>query len=309
VIQPRLLDVNEIVISLTKMLQRVLGEDLHLQLNLHPRALMTRADAGMLDHVLLNLVVNARDAMTAGGRLVIETSEVTLTQHDVASMHDASAGRHVVLRVKDTGAGIAPEHLPHIFEPFFTTKEAGKGTGLGLATVFGIVKQHRGWIAVRSDPGRGTTFEVFLRAEDVSSHPDVEGAGTARLRPGSETILLVEDEPGVRMLARAVLERHGYNVLEAPNGVTALQVWEQHHDSIRLLLTDMVMPHGLSGRELASRLRSRNPALPVVFTSGYSPDIAGRELSLREGQNFLQKPFSPQQLLEIVGRGLDQQRL
>jgi two-component system, cell cycle sensor histidine kinase and response regulator CckA len=303
--QPRDLDLNEVVTGLAKMLQRIIGEDVRLQFNIHPRARIIRADAGMVDQVLMNLVVNSRDAMSGGGRIVIETGERLFTEEEAALIPDCKPGRYVSLRVTDTGCGIAPENLSRIFEPFFTTKELGKGTGLGLSTVFGIVKQHGGSLAVESEVGRGTTFEIYLPAiESVGKSPD-EAAMAPEPRGGTETILLVEDEFAVRNLTCAVLERAGYRVLEAPNGIAALKIWEQHQDSIGLLLTDMVMPEGVSGRDLAARLRARNPNLRVVFTSGYSSDIAGRELSLRERQYFLQKPASSQQLLETVRRCLD----
>ena len=305
VMQTRVLDLNEIVTSLTKMLQRLVGEDVHLQLNLHPHALLTRADAGMIDQVLLNLVVNARDAMPGGGRLFIETNEQTFTAEEAASVVEASPGRYVSLSVTDTGSGMTPEILPRIFEPFFTTKELGKGTGLGLATVFGIVKQHGGALTVQSEAGKGTTFQVFLRAEQVTGKSLEGNAAKPKPRGGTETILLVEDDPGVRLLTRSVLEQSGYQVLEAPNGIVALKIWEQHQDRIQLLFTDIVMPEGLSGFELAVRLQTRNPRLRVIFTSGYSADIAGRELTLQEGQNFIQKPSAPLLLLETVRRSLD----
>ena len=310
VMQPRPLDLNGIVTSLTKMLQRILGEDVHLQLNLHPRPLRTRADGGMLDHLLLNLVVNARDAMPGGGRLFLETAERTFTEEEAAAITDASPGRHVCLSVTDTGFGIAPENLSRIFEPFFTTKEPGKGTGLGLATVFGIVKQHHGALTVESEVGQGTTFRIFLPATDATGEsPTGESPEATGRKPwprgGPETILLVEDEPSVRRVTRVMLERVGYSVLEAAHGLGALKVWEQHQDKIQLLLTDIVMPEGMSGRELARRLQESRPGLRIIFTSGYSADIAGRELALQEGQNFIQKPASPRQILETVRQCLD----
>jgi PAS domain S-box-containing protein len=305
IMQPRQLDLNESVTSLAKMLQRILGEDVRLQINLYPRPLMTLADPGMIDQALMNLVVNARDAMPGGGKLIIDTSEIIFTEEQAALMPNGFAGRHVCLRVADIGSGISPENLSRIFEPFFTTKEPGKGTGLGLATVFGIVKQHGGSVTVESELGKGTTFQIFLRAEESAKKSQAAVFTRPEPRGGVETILLVEDETVVRLVSRAVLERVGYRVLEAPDGVEALKIWEQNQDSIRLLLTDMVMPGGVSGRELAARLQARNPRLQVIFISGYSADVAGREFPMEDGQNFIQKPFPPHRLLETVRRCLD----
>jgi two-component system cell cycle sensor histidine kinase/response regulator CckA len=304
VMRPRELDLNEVVSGLTKMLQRLIGEDVRLQLLAHPVPLLTRADPGMLDQLLLNLAVNARDAMPAGGRLIIETAEKTVDE-TIARLHpDARPGRYVWLSVTDSGRGIPPELLPRIFEPFFTTKDPGKGTGLGLATVFGIIKQHRGWIKVYSEPGHGTNFQIFLPASAAVS-ADVAPAAPAKPRGGTETILVAEDDPAVRLLTRAILERRGYRVLEAANGVEALDLWPKHREQIALLLTDMVMPAGMSGQQLARRLQQDNPRLKVVFISGYSAETAGREIELNSGQNFVQKPFPPDQLLETVRRCLD----
>jgi two-component system cell cycle sensor histidine kinase/response regulator CckA len=302
VMQLRVLDLNESVAALTKMLERIVGEDVPVHLSLHPAPLHTRADAGMLDQVLLNLVVNARDAMPDGGRLVIETQPRQLASEDAGLIPDALPGRYVTVRVTDTGCGIGPAAMPHIFEPFFTTKEQGKGTGLGLATVFGIVRQHGGWLTVESSPGRGTTFEVALRAEETAGVRAAEHALVSRR--GAGTILLVEDEAQVRTLTRFALERHGYRVVDVPHGRAALRVWEEQRDAIDLVVTDLVMPEGVSGRELSARFRADRPDLPIVFTSGYSAEIAGLDLALQEGQNFLQKPFSPGALLEIVARSL-----
>ncbi len=305
VMQPRSLDVNESVTSLGKMLTRLLGEDVRLQLHLHPAPIALEADPGMLDQVLLNLVVNARDAMPSGGRITISTSIRQVTAEEAARTDGAAPGRYACIGVADTGTGIAPENLERIFDPFFTTKEAGQGTGLGLATVFGIVRQHGGWVSVESETGQGATFLVFLPATAVPA----PAAGTAASEPapsrGHESILLVEDEVGVRVITRALLEREGYRVTEAANGVEALALWEQRESPFALLFTDLVMPEGVNGRELAARLQAERPRLKVIYTSGYSGDVAGRELSLREGVNFLQKPYSRQQLLETVRRALD----
>jgi PAS domain S-box-containing protein len=305
VMQPRDLDLNEIVNSLAKMLQRIIGEDVRLQLDLHPAPLIIHADAGMLDQVLMNLVVNARDAMPNGGRLVIETSEKTVNE-DVARLNpDAVPGRYACLSVNDTGCGIPPEILPRIFEPFFTTKEPGKGTGLGLATVYGIVRQHQGWLNVYSEPGQGANFQIFLPASTATDAELKQTTARPKPRGGTETILLVEDEPAVRTLTRAILERRGYQVLEAANGVEAFNVWQEHRAAVSLLLTDLVMPAGVSGQQLARQIQAEKPDLKVIFTSGYSAEIAGRDLELRNGENFLQKPCGPDQLLETIRRCLD----
>jgi PAS domain S-box-containing protein len=306
VMQARPLDLNEIVTSLAKMLQRLMGQSIRIQLNLHPGPLIVHADAGMLDQILMNFAVNARDAMPGGGKLSIETTEVEVSAEEARTMPEATPGRYVCLRVSDTGTGIPPEVMPHIFEPFFTTKEPGKGTGLGLATVFGIVRQHQGFITVSSAPDQGTCFRILLPpaapGADVLPAP---GAAHRKPRGGTETILLVEDEVTVRMATRQLLEYHGYHVLEAANGAEALQFWEENQEPIHLLFTDMVMPEGIGGRELAERLLARQPTLKVLFTSGYSTELAGMELNLQEGQNFLQKPSTSFQLLETVRRCLD----
>jgi CheY-like chemotaxis protein len=295
---------NDVVTSLAKMLQRIIREDVRLQLNLHPSPLVTHADAGMLDQVLMNLAVNARDAMPDGGQLCIDTSEWTLPAESSRPHPDAVPGRYVSMRVSDTGTGMPPEVLSRIFEPFFTTKEPGKGTGLGLATVFGIVKQHRGWISVQSEVGKGACFQVYLPACEVNA-PCTVTAEQPAFSTGTETILLVEDEASVRRITRMLLERQGYTVIEAANGVEALQLWKQHREAVALLLTDLVMPSGVTGQQLARELRANKPALKVVFTSGYSPEVAGVEIQLSSGENFLQKPCPPSLLLQTIRRTLE----
>ncbi|HEY8926199.1 MAG TPA: PAS domain-containing protein [Polyangia bacterium] len=304
VLQTRVVDLNDVVTSLSKMLERIVGEDVDLQLELHPSPLLTRADAGMLDQVLMNLVVNARDAMPTGGRLTIETSERFLTAE--AGAPPESRGRYICVTVTDTGTGIEPRHLSRIFEPFYTTKDPSKGTGLGLATAFGIVKQHGGLLTVDSVVGKGATFQVLLRPTEDDENRSAAPPPPARpaARGGGETVLVVEDEATVRQLTRRTLERAGYRVLEACDAVEALRVWEQHQSAIDLLMTDIVMPEGVSGRELAERLHASKPKLRVILTSGYSADIAGQELSLRPGHAFLQKPATPRVLLDCVRRCL-----
>jgi len=304
VMQPRILNLNEQVINLVKMLTRIIGEDMEMELNLHPAPLLTHADAGMLDQILMNLVVNARDAMPLGGRVRIDTSEQTVGPGEPLPHLEAFPGHFVCLSVSDTGSGIPPEILPRIFEPFFTTKPAGKGTGMGLATVYGIVKQHQGWIQLINQPGQGATFKIFLPRSDA---PAELASCTLKFQAqrGTETILLVEDEPGLLHLARLVLERHGYRVLTATNGRQGLDQWRQHQASIVLLLTDLVMPGGCTGQDLARQLRGERPELKVIFTSGYSATIAGREFKMLRGETLLQKPFGSDQLLTAVRASLD----
>lgn len=304
VLQPRDLDLNEVVTSLAKMLQRIIREDVRLQLHLHPLPLITHGDAGMLDQVLMNLAVNARDAMPDGGHLLIETSEKTFDAAAARIHPDAAPGRYVGLNVMDTGVGMTSEVMARIFEPFFTTKEPGKGTGLGLATVFGIVKQHRGWITVQSEPGKGSQFMIYLPASESSPASDLTMARPP-LQAGTETILLVEDDGSLRRMTRTLLERQGYTVIEAANGVDAVQIWQQHRDAVDLLLTDLVMPAGMTGQQLARELQASKPGLRVVFTSGYSAEIAGVEIHLRSGESFLQKPCLPALLLETIRKTLE----
>ncbi len=295
VMHPQHVDLNELVTSLATMIRRVLGEEIDLQVQLWPAPLSIHADRGLIDQVLMNLVINARDSMPAGGVIRIET-------HTQTSPQDASA----IVRVIDQGTGIPDDHLPRIFDPFFTTKEAGKGSGLGLATAFGIVAQHGGRIQVTSRLGRGSTFEVSLPISAAfESKPEPAAAPLPDPRGGTETILLVEDEDAVRALTRRVMERAGYTVIEAASGADGLRAWNQAGGQIDILLTDVVMPNGMSGRELADRLLTARPNLRVVFTSGYSPDIAGRELHLKERQSFLQKPATPKDMLAAIRRSLD----
>jgi two-component system cell cycle sensor histidine kinase/response regulator CckA len=302
VMQPRILDLNEVVTNLAKMLRRILGEDIQLRLDLHGKPLWTNADAGMLDQVLMNLSVNARDAMPSGGRLTVATGEKFV---DAETSPTATAGRYVWLSAHDDGCGIPPNILPHIFEPFFTTKEPGKGTGLGLATVFGIVKQHKGWIEVHSEVGQGATFQILLPRSEAEADNAEHGKAKPKPRGGSETILLVEDDVNVRRVARTILERYGYRVLEAIHGKQALAIGEQMGKQIDLLLTDMVLPEGMNGQEIAMQLRSLLPGLKVVFMSGYSPELAGRPLRLQSGEGFIQKPFESEVVLKTIRQCLE----
>jgi PAS domain S-box-containing protein len=303
--QPRLLDLNEVVAQMTKMLGRILGEDVALQMNYSPQAARVQADAGMMEQVLLNLVVNSRDAMPKGGLLTIKISTQELDARRLASHPEGRVGQFVCLSVIDTGCGIPTENLRRIFEPFFTTKEIGKGTGLGLATVYGIVQQHRGWIEVDSEPGHGTTFRVFLpRSQDTTKAAN-EPKPEPTARGGTETILVVEDEAPVRELVCHLLSTHGYHVLQAESGAKALKIWQQSKDRINLVLTDLVMPNQMNGRELAERLWAERPELKILFTSGYSADVVGADFFLRPGINYLQKPYHPRRITSAVREYLD----
>ena len=302
--QPKRLDINEVVSHMTKMLGRILGEDIALQLNYSALPALVHADAGMLEQVLLNLAVNSRDAMPKGGQLGIRISIVDLDGRQ--SQHpEARAGRFVCLKAADTGCGIAAENLGRIFEPFFTTKEVGKGTGLGLATVYGIVKQHQGWIEVESAPGKGTVFKIFLPSSTETVELFSEQPPERKPRGGTETILVVEDEAPVRELVCSLLSAHGYQILQAESGSTALELWKQCKEKIDLVLTDLVMPDHINGRDLAEKLWAERPSLKVIFTSGYSADVVGKDFVLRRGLNYLQKPYPPQKLASTVRDCLD----
>jgi two-component system, cell cycle sensor histidine kinase and response regulator CckA len=299
---------NDLIVNLTKMLKRVVREDIRLECRYAAQLPFIRADPGMLEQVLLNLVVNARDAMPNGGQLLITTEGTCVTEGYAQTHHEAQAGEFVCLTVSDTGTGIAPEHLQRMFEPFFTTKEVGKGTGLGLATVYGIVKQHQGWIEVSSRPGEGTTLKIFLPAVPAPAEKPGITQAEPEVRGGTETILLVEDDEQVRMITRRVLERYGYTIWEAPTAREAREVWFNHKEEVALLLTDMIMPEGVTGRDLAEGLRKDRPGLKVVFLSGYSTEVVGKETEFfrRTRSHFLQKPCPPGTLLQTVRQCLDE---
>ncbi len=304
-IQPKKLDMNKIVGNMIDLLGRLLGEDVSLQLNYCPSPAIVEADVGMMEQVLLNLAVNARDAMPKGGRLAVRISIVDLNEAHVRHHPEARVGRFVCVSKTDTGCGIPPENLQRIFEPFFTTKEIGRGTGLGLATVYGIVKQHRGWIEVESTVGKGTTFRIYIPYVGSAQAETEKPTTQITIRGGTETILLVEDEKPVRELVSRVLQKYGYKILPAGNGVEALETWNRHKNEISMLFTDLVMPDNMNGRELAEKLWAERPGLKVVFTSGYSTDIVGKDFKLEPGLNYLQKPYEPQVLALVVRRCLD----
>jgi CheY-like chemotaxis protein len=274
------------------MLKRVIGEDIVLVTELYSGVGRVKVDRGQLSQIIMNLAVNARDAMPDGGQLTVETANVFFDPEQAKHHTGLLPGAYVKLLVRDDGTGIAEEVRHLIFEPFFTTKEVGKGTGLGLATVYGIVKQSGGYLVVSSEVGQGSTFEVFLPrvVEEVSGELP-KAVLPSELPSGPETILLVEDEDAVRSLLRETLESCGYKVIEAADGHAALEAFEQASDEIDLLITDVVMPH-MGGRELAEELAKLRPGLPVLFVSGYTDDIFVRERVLDANVNFIRKPFS-----------------
>ena len=306
VMKPEPLDLRKVVSDLLKMLKRLLGETVTLEFH-SPRELsLVQADTGMIEQVVMNLTVNARDAMSKGGTLTITTNSVEINDDYVENHPEARPGIFVCLRVSDTGCGMDSATMARIFEPFFTTKEVGKGTGLGLATVYGIVKQHEGWVEVSSETGQGSTFSVFFPAsgEPVKTRPpEVDLA--VEVQGGHETILVVEDEPLLREMAHLILQDCGYKVLEAGSGAEALQVWERNPGAIDLIVTDIVMPGGMTGRELAAKLLDQHPRTKIIFTSGYNVEETNTDFFRRGGAVFLQKPYTRPKLAKIVRDTLD----
>ena len=306
VMQSRLLDLRETVGNMTKLLDRLLGETVALEFQAPAGLPSVRGDPGMIEQVVMNLAVNARDAMPQGGTLTIGIEPMAIDAAYAERRPDARAGDFLRLRVADTGTGMDSATLGRIFEPFFTTKEVGKGTGLGLATVYGIVKQHEGWIEVSSELGKGTTFDVFFPAsEQLIASEKKESAPNAPLAVGTETILVVEDEAILREMARDILKDCGYRLMEASTGKEALDVWRENASRIDLVLTDMVMPDGISGMDLAERLLSDRPDLKIIFTSGYTATEINAELLSRSQASFLQKPYSVTTLARAVRDCLD----
>jgi CheY-like chemotaxis protein len=306
VMKPKPLDLRKVVSDMSKMLKRLLGETVALEFDPPPELPLVQADTGMVEQVIMNLAVNARDAMPEGGTLTITTDPVELNDAYVQTHPEARLGAFVCLRVNDTGCGMDTATMARIFEPFFTTKEIGKGTGLGLATVYGIAKQHEGWIEVSSEVGKGSTFKVFLPASSgpVKAAPP-EPSLAAPVRGGHETILVVEDESVLRDMAHLILQDCGYQVLEAGSGAEALQVWERNPGRIDLVLSDVVMPGGMSGGELAARLMASHPQLRIVFTSGYNVEETTTDFFRRGRAAFLQKPYTRADLAKAVRECLD----
>ena len=304
VLQPRVIDLNEVVSHMERMLRRLIGEDVEFRIVLGEGLGSVKADPGQIEQVIVNLLVNARDAMPGGGELAIETSNVVLDKEFRRDHPSAAAGPYVCLAVVDTGMGMSAEVKAHIFEPFFTTKGKGKGTGLGLSTVYGIINQSIGHIAVDSNIGRGTTVRIFLpRVEDT---PEVIPEASAADLYGGETVLVVEDEDAVRGIVTRVLEESGYRVLWASDGNDGIHLFEENREAIDLLITDVVMP-GMGGRELASRLEASRPGIKVLYMSGYTEDAIHHHGALETGLAFIQKPFTTEGFLMKVREVLDRE--
>ncbi|MDQ6785957.1 MAG: PAS domain S-box protein [Acidobacteriota bacterium] len=304
ILQPEILDINQVVDDTINLLKRLIGEDIQLVTVLNREVGRVKADPGQLSQVIMNLVVNARDAMPAGGQLTIETADFYFDEEYASQNPNVAPGAYVMLAVSDNGSGMDAETQQHIFEPFFTTKEIGKGTGLGLATVYGVVKQSGGNIAVYSEPGVGTTFKVFLpKVKDAAEETDKHAPAVESAR-GTERILVVEDDDIVRALTQEILEMYGYRVFTARNGVEALDICKQQECNFDLLVTDVVMPQ-MGGRRLAESLTEKLPKLRILFTSGYADDAIIRHGVIETSTNFIQKPFTTNALAQKVREILD----
>ena len=304
VLAPAILNLNALISDMGKMIQRLIGEDIELVIKLDPQIGSVKADHGQIEQVVMNLAVNARDAMPQGGKLALETTTATFDQAYTRQHPGSKPGSQVMFSVSDTGMGMSAETLIHIFEPFFTTKELGKGTGLGLATVYGVVKQSGGYVGVESEIGHGSSFKVYLPLVEEPVHMAESVAPLAESFRGSETVLVVEDAEALRKLSVTLLEEHGYRVLSAANGTEALDLAQKDTRSIDLLLTDVIMP-GLGGHDLAKRLEAMRPGLKVLYMSGYTDSSIGQHGVLQAGISLLQKPFTEEELVQKIREVLD----
>jgi signal transduction histidine kinase len=304
IVEPQILDLNSVMTDIDKMLRRIIGEDIELKTILQPYLWSVKADPAQIEQVIVNLAVNARDAMPDGGRITIETTNTVLDESYTADHLNVKPGQYILLAVSDTGIGMTEEVKTHLFEPFFTTKEEGKGTGLGLATTYGIVKQSGGDIWVYSEVGQGSTFKIYLPRVEVAAKSVVSSEVEVTIPRGNETILLVEDDPEVRTLTRLILHGQGYTLLEAVNGQEALLLFSRYSGPIHLVLTDVIMP-GLNGKALIQQLRQTQPQIKILFMSGYTDNVIAQHGVLDPGLAFLQKPFSPAILARKVREVLD----
>jgi len=303
-IEPKILDLNETIEGMLKMLIRIIGEDIDLEWLPSKDVWPVKLDPSQIDQILANLCVNSRDAIKGNGKITIETSNAVFTEKSVYENPDVRAGQFIRLSVSDTGSGISKELLPHIFEPFFTTKENGKGTGLGLATIYGAVRQNNGFINVYSEEGRGTSFHIYLPRFVVEKQFEPEPEVEFKLVGGAETILLVEDEASILNMGVMMLESLGYTVLSASNPYDAIKLASEKKYEIDLLLTDVIMPD-MNGKEIVGKLQSENPRLKFIYMSGYTANVISKHGVLDEGVPFIQKPFSVNELSRIIREVLD----
>lgn len=307
-VHKNMIDLNDVVAGFYQLISKVLGEHIKIELDLENSPLPINGDAGLIEQMILNLSLNARDAMPGGGRLTFRTKSIIIDRENADQHPESKEGTYGCLLVSDTGCGMNEETKQRIFEPFFTTKEQGKGTGLGLAVVYGIAKQHDGWIEVESEVGKGTTFKIYLPLlSDVSLDKPKESVpqlSEEQLR-GSESILVVEDEPALRELVCGILSNYGYRAIPARSGIEAIKLWEQYQQKFDLLLTDIIMPEGLTGRELAQKLKSEKPNLKIIYTSGYTIEGGLKDFAIRDGYLFLSKPYHPLLMLKTVRLFLD----
>jgi two-component system cell cycle sensor histidine kinase/response regulator CckA len=304
VLERRNIDLNQLITDLAKMIRPLIGEHIELEVALVPGTAIAYIDPGAIQQVLLNLCVNSRDAMPSGGKLIINTAKPVLKQAFWDFRPRAKLRRYVVLQVTDNGCGMSPEVKGHLFEPFYTTKEVGEGTGLGLATVYGIVQQHEGTIDVASEPGKGTTVKICLPATDATAHTDGTPGAMSSVPGGTETILVAEDESMVRELAVRILKNAGYTVLAASDGEEALRTFQEHSDVISLVLLDAVMPK-VSGQDVCRQIKAQNPGMRIVFCSGYDRETSGSSLIRQENLPLVDKPYDPDALLRAVREVLD----
>ncbi|MBW2741090.1 MAG: response regulator [Deltaproteobacteria bacterium] len=309
IVQPEILDINELLTDIEKMLGRLIGEDVELLTIPEPELWQVKIDPGQIEQVIMNLAVNARDAMPKGGKLTIETDNADLDknyfrEHDIKG---EKPGHYVMLAVSDTGSGMDKKTREHIFDPFFTTKGVGKGTGLGLSTVYGIIKQNNGFVWVYSEPGQGSTFKVYLPKVKGDAEPEEKKQSPVEDLGGSETVLIVEDDDSLRNFAQEVLQSYGYRILVAENGEDALRVSKEYESPIHLLLTDVVMPK-MGGKKLAERLQPLYPQMKVIYMSGYTDNAIVHHGVLEPGLNFLEKPFTPEGLARKVRKALGSEK-
>ena len=305
ILRPTSVDLNQIVATTAKKLQETIAADICLRLECPPNLPHLRADAAMIEQALMNLGLNARDAMPRGGQITISTSISTLDGSALGAHPQGRPGTFVTLKVADSGSGMSPEVMAHLFEPFFTTKRSGEDVGLGLATVLSIIQQHRGWVEAQSVAGQGASFTIFLPCGDPDPGAVATDDGRAEVLGGTETILIVEDDARVRRVALKALERFGYRVLSASSGVAALSLWNSQAEGIDVLVTDLVRPYGMSGAELAAKLRVFKPDLKIIFTSGYAVDEVDLDVELKAGVTLLLKPYGPEKLAKVVRQSLD----